>query len=334
MSPTSTARHPSTLRRIALCAAALVVTVLPTACGAAYADSGYAHHGVVEVGGASAADPRGDDEEAAAEDGADQNADDQNAGQNEEQAGGEEAPAEEANAGENNAGENGAEDDPAAAQGEQNGQNNGQGNENNGQGNENNGQNNNGQNNDAQNNNGLDVLGTDCTNSELEPHDGFEKAPRCVDTSFGEVAAEDKSPSLLITEAPQSVAADAEFTISVSTRNLVRDRFLGAAAGGYYLESSFLNGDGIQRGHFHTACRMLESTNEAPDAAPAPEFFLATQDNGGGEGADTVQITVSGLPDAGTAQCAVWAGDGSHRIPMMQRANQTPAFDAVRITVE
>jgi hypothetical protein len=327
MSPTSTARHPSTLRRIALCAAALVVTVLPTACGAAYADSGYAHHGVVEVGGASAADPRGDDEEAAAEDGADQNADDQNAGQNEEQAGGEEAPAEEANAGENNAGENGAEDDPAAAQGEQNGQNNGQGNENNGQ-------NNNGQNNDAQNNNGLDVLGTDCTNSELEPHDGFEKAPRCVDTSFGEVAAEDKSPSLLITEAPQSVAADAEFTISVSTRNLVRDRFLGAAAGGYYLESSFLNGDGIQRGHFHTACRMLESTNEAPDAAPAPEFFLATQDNGGGEGADTVQITVSGLPDAGTAQCAVWAGDGSHRIPMMQRANQTPAFDAVRITVE
>ncbi len=120
----------------------------------------------------------------------------------------------------------------------------------------------------------------------------------------------------------------------MSTRNLVRDRFLGAAAGGYYLESSFLNGDGIQRGHFHTACRMLESTSEAPDAAPAPEFFVATQDNGGGAGADTVQVTVSGLPEAGTAQCAVWAGDGSHRIPMMQRANQTPAFDAVRITVE
>src|SRR5918998_482190 len=103
MSPTSTARHPSTLRRIALCAAALVVTVLPTACGAAYADSGHTGHGVVEVGGAAAADPRGDDEEAAAEDGADQNADpnaDQNAEQaGGEQAGGEEAPAEEANAG-------------------------------------------------------------------------------------------------------------------------------------------------------------------------------------------------------------------------------------------
>jgi hypothetical protein len=331
MSPTSTARHPSTLRRIALCAAALVVTVLPTACGAAYADSGHAGHGVVEVGGAAAAEPRGDDEEAAAEDDADQNAD-----QNEEQAGGEEAPAEEANAG-----ENAAEDDAAAAQGEQNGQNNGQNGENNGQGNENNGQGNgqnnenNGQNNNiAQNNNGLEVLGTDCTNSELEPHDGFEKAPRCVDTSFGEVAAADQSPSLLITEAPQSVAANQEFTISVSTRNLVRDRFLGAAAGGYYLESSFLNEEGIQRGHFHTACRMLESTSEAPDAAPAPEFFVATQDNGGGAGADTVQITVEGMPEAGTAQCAVWAGDGSHRIPMMQRANQTPAFDAVRITVE
>jgi hypothetical protein len=46
-----------------------------------------------------------------------------------------------------------------------------------------------------------------------------------------------------------------------------------------------------------------------------------------------VSIQVPGLPQAGTAQCASWAGDGSHRIPMMQRANQTPAFDAVRIQV-
>jgi hypothetical protein len=41
----------------------------------------------------------------------------------------------------------------------------------------------------------------------------------------------------------------------------------------------------------------------------------------------------AGLPATGLAQCAVWAGDGSHRLPMMQRANQTPAFDIVRITV-
>src|SRR3712207_8007833 len=33
------------------------------------------------------------------------------------------------------------------------------------------------------------------------------------------------------------------------------------------------------------------------------------------------------------SQCAVWAGDGSHRIPMMERANQTPAFDTTRIEV-
>ena len=39
------------------------------------------------------------------------------------------------------------------------------------------------------------------------------------------------------------------------------------------------------------------------------------------------------MPTAGTAQCAAWAGDGSHRAPMMQRANQTPAFDSVRIRV-
>ncbi len=178
------------------------------------------------------------------------------------------------------------------------------------------------------------MLGTDCTNSDLEPHDGFQEAPRCVSTSFGEVASEDQSPSLLITEAPESVKAQEEFTISVSTRNLVRDRFLGAAAGGYYLESSFLNGDGIQRGHFHTACRTLDDLGTAPNAEPEPEFFLATQDNGGGAAPDTVKVTVSGMPRPGTVQCAVWAGDGSHRVPMMQRADQTPAFDVVRITVE
>ena len=184
------------------------------------------------------------------------------------------------------------------------------------------------------NNNGLDVLGRDCSKSKLPPHTGFQESPRCVDTAFGEIAAADKSPSLLITDSPQSVKAGENFTISVTTRNLVRDRFLGAAAGGYYLESSFLTKDGIQRGHFHTACRMLDSVDRAPDAAPDPEFFVATQDNGGGATPDTVKITVTGMPRAGTAQCAVWAGDGSHRVPMMERANQTPAFDAVRVTVQ
>ena len=53
----------------------------------------------------------------------------------------------------------------------------------------------------------------------------------------------------------------------------------------------------------------------------------------GGREPDTVTINVPGLPDAGLAQCASWAGDGSHRIPMMERANQTPAFDTVRIRV-
>ena len=69
---------------------------------------------------------------------------------------------------------------------------------------------------------------------------------------------EDKLPSLLITGAPRFVRVGQEFQLKVSTRNLVRDRFLGAAAGGYYLESSFLqDGTGLQRGHFHTACRIL-----------------------------------------------------------------------------
>jgi hypothetical protein len=181
--------------------------------------------------------------------------------------------------------------------------------------------------------NGLDVLGRDCTGSDLAPHDGFQKSPACVSTQMGEVAAEDQLPSLLITAAPKTVEVDEPFQLKVSTRNLVRDRFLGAANGGYYLESSFLDDNGLQRGHFHTACRLLSSTSEAPDSGKNPEFFLATQDNKGGAEPDTVTIDVPGIKDAGELQCTSWAGDGSHRTPMMTKANETPAIDSVRITI-
>jgi len=181
-------------------------------------------------------------------------------------------------------------------------------------------------------NNGLDVLARDCSQSKLTPHDGFQKAPACVSTAFGEVAAAGNDPTLLITDSPRFVRPNTAFTLKVSTRNLIRDRFLGAAVGGYYLESSVLK-NGIQRGHFHTACRMLSSLRSAPAPDPVPAFFVATQDNAGGATPDTVTVNVTGLPTRGIAQCAVWAGDGSHRIPMMERANQTPAFDAVRILV-
>jgi hypothetical protein len=178
----------------------------------------------------------------------------------------------------------------------------------------------------------LGVLANNCDNSQLTAHDGFQNGNRCVSTAFGEVPAAASNASLLITEAPEQVNANQAFEIKVSTRNLIRDRFLAAGQGGYYVESSLLQ-DGIVRGHFHTACRNLANTNEAPDPAPVPAFFVATEDGKGGRTPDTVTIQVAGLPDAGTTQCAVWAGDGSHRIPMMERANQTPAFDTVRIEV-
>ena len=44
-------------------------------------------------------------------------------------------------------------------------------------------------------------------------------------------------------------------------------------------------------------------------------------------------IEVPGIDIAGELQCTSWAGDGSHRTPMMTKANQTPAIDSVRITV-
>ncbi|WP_406069857.1 hypothetical protein [Micromonospora sp. NBC_01638] len=199
---------------------------------------------------------------------------------------------------------------------------------------------NNGGNNGGGNNNGgnapgtgLGVLANNCDESQLQRHDGFQIGNRCVSTEFGEVGAAANNPSLLITQFPQQVGQNQAFTLRVSTRNLIRDRFLAAGQGGYYVESSLLNAQGLVRGHFHTACRMLDSLTAPPEPQEVPAFFVATEDGRGGAEPDEVTIQIPGLPESGTAQCSVWAGDGSHRLPMMERANQTPAFDSVRITV-
>jgi hypothetical protein len=175
-------------------------------------------------------------------------------------------------------------------------------------------------------------LSRTCEDSALPPHDGNQIGPACVSTEFGEVPAAENVPQLLITDAPDEVAVGQPFTIKVSTRNLVRDRFLAAAQGGYYLERSILDGNGLVRGHFHTACRVLNNTDQAP-APDRQDVFVATEDGGGGAAPDTVTVQIPGLPAAGEAQCTTWAGDGSHRIPMQVFANQVPAVDSVRIQV-
>jgi hypothetical protein len=180
---------------------------------------------------------------------------------------------------------------------------------------------------------GLEILGNTCEGSKLQAHDGFQAGNRCISTEFGEVGDFDKNPTLLITGAPRRVRVNTMFALKVSTRNIVRDRFLAAAKGGYYKESSFLNADGLVRGHFHTACRMLTSATEAPPSDPPPAFFVATEDGKGSATPDTVTIMVSGMPTTGTAQCAAWAGDGSHRIPMMASVQAIPAMDTVEFTV-
>ncbi|QSB16187.1 hypothetical protein JQS43_07775 [Natronosporangium hydrolyticum] len=186
------------------------------------------------------------------------------------------------------------------------------------------------------NNNGLDVLGRTCDDSDLPLHTGFQSdEPQCVDVHMGEVSAADNNPTLLITEFPDWVAVDETFTITVSTRNLVRDRFLGAGDGGYYLEPGFLDENGVTRGHFHAGCLNLVDGNQAPAASTTldPQFFAAIEDGGGGAGVDFVTVEIPGLSEPGMYRCMVWAGDGSHRVPMMSFARQQIAVDAVRITV-
>ena len=176
-------------------------------------------------------------------------------------------------------------------------------------------------------------LGNTCDgHSDLPAHTGFQIAPACVGIEMGEVAEQSRNPQLLIVDFPEKVKPGEAFDLQVSTRNLVRDRFLPAAQGGYYLESGFLNDEGLTRGHFHVSCRMLGDADEAPTPDRQP-IFIAVEDGGGGAEPDTVTVKIPGLPSRGQAQCMAWAGDGSHRMPMMQNANQMPAVDSVRVRV-
>lgn len=184
-------------------------------------------------------------------------------------------------------------------------------------------------------------LATDCSQSHLAAHTGFQVAPACVSTADGEVPKEADGASLLISQAPRKVREGDDITLQISTRNLQRDRFLAAGDGGYYLETSLLNADGIVRGHFHAGCRLLDAGNAAPTPQRSP-VFKAVEDGKGGKVPDTVTVTFAGKDAAGKAifkegqalQCAAWAGDGSHRIPMEQFANQIPAIDSVRVEVK
>jgi hypothetical protein len=181
----------------------------------------------------------------------------------------------------------------------------------------------------------LEILGNSCKDSDLALHDGFQNENAvCVPIEFGEQSAFENNPTLLIVDAPRKVKIGEDIILKVSTRNLIRDRFLAAGDGGYYLESAFLNGDGLTRGHFHSGCRLLGNLDEAPAPFRLGNQFVATEDNGGSADPDVVQVVIPGFDKEGQAQCASWAGDGSHRIPMMSFANEIPAFDAVRVEIK
>jgi hypothetical protein len=179
----------------------------------------------------------------------------------------------------------------------------------------------------------LEVLATDCSKSTLAPHTGFQDGNRCVSTAIGEVGELAKNPTALIVEFPEDgVTVNTPFTVTISTQNIIRDRFLGAAAGGYYLETALLNAQGFARGHAHFGCRVLSNTDAAPDPTRS-DFFVAIEDKAGSDTPDKITVNVSGLPRKGIANCALWLGDNTHKIPSMQFANEIPGIDAVRFEV-
>src|SRR6266545_4343420 len=170
-------------------------------------------------------------------------------------------------------------------------------------------------------------LSKDCGDSPLTVNDGFQKGNTCVAVDSGEVS--DKTPAVLITRAPRRVASGVDFQISISSRNVVRDRFLAAATGGYYAERSVLNPQGIQRGHSHVWVQDIGSGRTAPDADAAPlDFFKAVEDNGDGD----FTLTITGLT-AGNKKLCVNDADGSHRTAMTKAAKLAMPYDCVRLFV-
>ena len=179
----------------------------------------------------------------------------------------------------------------------------------------------------------LEVLATDCKDSRLQAHTGFQDGNRCVSTAIGEVSELAKNPTAMIVEFPEDgVRVNTPFTVTISTRNIIRDRFLAAGAGGYYAETALLNAQGFARGHAHFGCRVLNNTNEAP-APVRSDFFVAIEDSAGSAAPDKITVNVTGLPRAGIANCALWLGDNTHKTPSMQFANEQPGFDVVRFEV-
>ena len=175
----------------------------------------------------------------------------------------------------------------------------------------------------------------------LPAHDGHPtEAAACVATPFGEQAAQENGPTLLIVDAPSTVRSGDDIALQVSVRNLVRDDFPPASQGGYLSEPASLDAQGLTRGHVHSACRVLASGQQAP-SPDRVTAFAAIEDGAGGGGPDMVEVHLPGrdaqgavlFPAGSLVQCAAWAGDGSHRIPMGAWPDQVPAFDAVRITV-
>lgn len=178
----------------------------------------------------------------------------------------------------------------------------------------------------------LEVLARSCEESDLPLHDGSQTGERCVATDMGEVPSEENAAAVVITDFPETVQAGQEFNVTIASDNLIRDRFLPAAQNGYYLEMGLLDPEtGITRGHLHT---WVQPLNE--DGTPAPasnlEFFVATEDGGGGTEPDQITLTVSPLTPGPKRLCVV-AGSGSHAPPLIPRARMAVAVDCVRITV-
>ncbi len=167
------------------------------------------------------------------------------------------------------------------------------------------------------------------------PHDGFQKAPACVSTAFGEVRPSRQGPVAAHHRLPAAVVR-AEHRVHAQGQHQQPGARPVPRRGGRRLLPRELRAQ--RQGHParalpHRVPDAVQPERPRPTPPRCPPSSWRRRTTAAAPPRTRCRSTSPVCRRRGIAQCTVWAGDGSHRIPMMERANQTPAFDSVRILV-
>ncbi|PWW74955.1 hypothetical protein C7212DRAFT_282708 [Tuber magnatum] len=158
------------------------------------------------------------------------------------------------------------------------------------------------------------------------------KSGSCNGIVMGDIPSTSNMVSTIITSPTpgQNIQADTEFTVKVTTENLVAGSFTNPA-NTYYAAPQQLQG-GKVIGHTHITIQKLEAlnTNRAPDAGVF-QFFKGINDPGDGNG-NLEAVVTGGLP-AGAYRICTLSSASNHQPVIMPIAQRGAQDDCTKFTV-